>query len=70
MLGLWRKKAIAAGVPAAMLAGALLLVLSDTVARTIIDPRELPVGTITALVGAPAFLFALVRMAARRALWL
>lgn len=57
-------------LPAAMLAGALLLVLSDTVARTIIDPRELPVGTITALVGAPAFLFALVRMAARRALWL
>ncbi|PZN13429.1 MAG: ABC transporter permease [Bacillota bacterium] len=46
-------------VPASTLAGATVLVLCDTVARTIIAPAELPVGVVTALAGAPFFLYLL-----------
>ena len=46
-------------IPAAALAGATFVVLADTVARTIIAPRELPVGAITALIGAPLFIYLL-----------
>ncbi len=46
-------------VPAAALSGALFVVVADTVARTIIAPRELPVGAITALIGAPLFIYLL-----------
>lgn len=42
-------------LPVAALAGALFLLLADTVARTILDPVEVPVGIITALVGGPSF---------------
>lgn len=48
-------------VPGAALAGGTLLVLADTVARTALAPRQLPVGAITALVGVPLFLFLLGR---------
>lgn len=48
-------------VPAAALTGALFVVVADTVARTIIAPRELPVGAITALIGAPLFVYLLKR---------
>lgn len=48
-------------VPAAALCGALFVVIADTVARTIIAPRELPVGAITALIGAPLFIYLLKR---------
>jgi len=41
------------------IAGAIFVVLADTVARTAIAPRELPVGAITALVGAPLFIYLL-----------
>lgn len=41
--------------------GAIALLLADTVARTIALPSELPVGTITALVGAPYFIFLLFK---------
>ena len=47
-------------LPAAALAGAAFLVLSDTLARTLLSPVELPVGIITAFVGAPFFLYLLV----------
>lgn len=43
------------------LAGAAFVVLADTIARTIIAPRELPVGAITALIGAPLFVYLLKR---------
>jgi iron complex transport system permease protein len=43
-------------VPAAALAGAVLLVASDLLARTLVMPTELPVGVVTALLGAPLFL--------------
>jgi iron complex transport system permease protein len=42
-----------------MLAGALLLVVADTLARALAPPAEVPVGIVTALVGAPAFLLLL-----------
>lgn len=48
-------------IPASALAGGLFVVLADTVARTVISPRELPVGAITALLGAPVFIFLLRR---------
>lgn len=43
-------------LPASALAGAILLLLADTIARTVIAPTELPVGIITALIGAPFFI--------------
>ncbi|ODT50871.1 iron chelate uptake ABC transporter family permease subunit [Devosia sp. 63-57] len=48
-------------LPHAMLVGAIFMLWTDTAARTLFDPRELPVGIITALIGAPAFLFVLLR---------
>jgi iron complex transport system permease protein len=47
--------------PAAALAGGTLVAAADLVARTVASPRQLPVGAITALVGAPAFIFLLRR---------
>jgi len=52
-------------VPAAALGGAAFLVLCDTVARTLLEGRELPVGAITAIAGGPLFLFLLRRHHAR-----
>ena len=43
-------------VTASALAGAAFLVLADSVARTIIAPREVPIGVITAILGGPFFL--------------
>jgi iron complex transport system permease protein len=51
-------------LPASALAGGALLVLADTLARTIIAPAQLPVGVLTALAGVPIFLFLLKRSAA------
>lgn len=48
-------------LPLAALAGATFLVWSDTAARTMFDPRELPVGIVTAIIGAPVFVALLVR---------
>jgi iron complex transport system permease protein len=48
-------------LPASMLVGAIFMLWSDTAARSLFDPRELPVGIVTALVGAPAFLVILLR---------
>ena len=48
-------------LPAAALFGGLFLVLSDTLARTVLAPRQLPVGVITALLGVPLFLMLLNR---------
>ncbi len=52
-------------LPLAMGAGALLLLLADTLARTVVIPAELPVGIVTALIGGPAFLL-LLRGVARQ----
>ena len=50
-------------LPAAVLFGASFLVAADTVARVVLAPAELPVGVITALCGAPYFIFLLKRKA-------
>ncbi len=48
-------------LPAAALAGGSLLVLADTLARTVVAPQQLPVGVLTALLGVPVFLYLLSR---------
>jgi iron complex transport system permease protein len=52
-------------IPGAALAGGSLLVIADTVARTVVAPRQLPVGAITAMIGVPLFLFLLGRMVSK-----
>ena len=48
-------------IPAAALGGGTLLVLADTLARTILAPRQLPVGALTAAVGVPLFLILMAK---------
>jgi len=48
-------------IPAAAIAGATFVIMADMLARTLIAPRELPVGAITALIGAPLFVYLLKR---------
>lgn len=48
-------------LPASALCGALFAVAADTLARTLFEPRELPVGVLTALLGVPVFLALLYR---------
>ncbi len=48
-------------LPGSVLLGGSLLMLSDTLARTIIAPQQLPVGVVTALIGVPLYLFILNR---------
>jgi iron complex transport system permease protein len=54
-------------LPCSCLTGALLLLLSDTAARMLISPIEIPVGIITSLFGAPFFVYLLVKK--RRDYW-
>ncbi|MCO5317645.1 MAG: iron ABC transporter permease [Microthrixaceae bacterium] len=56
-------------LPASALAGALVLVVADLVARTAVAPAELPLGVLTALVGSPFFLWQLRRTRARQGGW-
>lgn len=46
-------------IPTSFFVGAIYLTLADTIARTIISPAELPVGAITAIIGAPVFIYLL-----------
>jgi iron complex transport system permease protein len=48
-------------IPASLLVGAMFLVLADTFARVIMQPSELPVGIVTAAIGAPFFVYLLIR---------
>lgn len=48
-------------LPASAGLGALLLVIADTFARSIISPAELPIGIITALIGCPFFIFLILK---------
>lgn len=48
-------------IPASGLVGAILLILADAGARTIFSPVILPVGTVTAFLGVPLFLFLIIR---------
>ena len=52
-------------LPLSALVGAVYLVWADTAARTVLAPRELPVGIVTALIGAPVFAILLARRKAQ-----
>ena len=54
-------------IPVSMLTGGAFLILADLVARSLLSPTEVPVGIITAMAGAPFFLWLLRRQ--KRALW-
>ena len=53
-------------LPASALAGAIFLIWSDTIARTILSPTEIPVGIITAFCGAPFFVYLLQKSKKRK----
>jgi iron complex transport system permease protein len=53
-------------LPASALGGGALLVIADTLARTIMAPRQLPVGALTAAIGVPLFLVLMSRVRAER----
>jgi iron complex transport system permease protein len=55
-------------LPASMLLGAVVLVVSDLICRTIVAPQELPVGIATAVIGAPVFIMILLREKRRQTL--
>jgi iron complex transport system permease protein len=53
-------------LPVSMIGGAAFLVLADLLSRTIEAPAEIPIGVITACIGAPFFLFVLMSRRAQR----
>jgi iron complex transport system permease protein len=54
-------------IPCSVLVGSLLLLSSDTVARMILAPTEIPVGIVTSLLGVPFFIYIL--LSKRRQTW-
>ena len=48
-------------IPGSALLGGTLLVAADTAARTVLAPRQLPVGALTAMIGVPLFLILITR---------
>lgn len=54
---------------ASALAGAALLLVADTLARTLVSPVELPIGVVTALIGAPVFVVLLRKTRAQQGGW-
>ncbi|MBX2901050.1 MAG: iron ABC transporter permease [Cyclobacteriaceae bacterium] len=55
-------------LPASVLGGPVLLLAADMLARTLVAPSELPIGVVTALVGAPFFIFLLQKANQRKEL--
>ncbi|KAB7896120.1 iron chelate uptake ABC transporter family permease subunit [Rouxiella sp. S1S-2] len=53
-------------LPGSALGGACLLLLADTLARTVVAPAEMPVGLLTALLGGPYFLWLILRAGGQR----
>ncbi|WLD91660.1 iron ABC transporter permease [Alkalihalobacillus sp. AL-G] len=53
-------------LPLSILTGSGFLILADLVARTVISPTELPIGVITALIGAPVFGLILIKVRSER----
>jgi iron complex transport system permease protein len=47
--------------PASVISGGIVLLLSDTLARTVLTPREIPVGIITSIIGVPFFIYLLLK---------
>ncbi len=48
-------------IPCSALAGACLLLMADTLARTLVQPAEMPVGLLTSLLGGPYFMWLILR---------
>lgn len=48
-------------IPGSALLGAILLIIADTFARTVVSPAEMPVGIITSIIGGPFFLWLLIK---------
>lgn len=61
LLRMWLGSDHRAVIPGSVLAGAFLLLLADTLARTVVAPAEIPVGLLTSLLGAPWFLWLIFR---------
>ena len=55
-------------LPASAVFGAILLVLADILARTLVSPAEIPIGIITSILGGPFFLWLLIRYRRKLAL--
>lgn len=49
-------------IPVAALSGAVLLSLSDLISRTVVQPGEIPLGIVVSVIGAPYFLYLLIRL--------
>jgi iron complex transport system permease protein len=56
-------------VPLAILLGGSFLLTADIIARAVLSPRELPVGIVTSVVGAPFFLYLLARAKRTLRVW-
>lgn len=52
-------------IPLSMIIGALLLLIADMIARTVVAPLDMPVGIVTALLGSPFFIWLLVKQKGR-----
>ncbi len=61
LMRMWLGADHRAAIPGSVLAGALLLLIADTIARTLVAPAEMPVGLLTSLLGAPWFLWLIFR---------
>ncbi|WP_417314229.1 FecCD family ABC transporter permease [Enterobacter sp.] len=61
LMRMWLGADHRAVVPGSVLAGAALLLVADTVARTLVAPAEMPVGLLTSILGAPWFLWLIFR---------
>lgn len=61
LMRMWLGADHRAAIPGSILAGASLLLVADTAARTLVAPAEMPVGLLTSLLGAPWFLWLIFR---------
>lgn len=61
LLRMWLGADHRAVIPGSVLVGAILLLIADTLARTLVAPAEMPVGLLTSLLGAPWFLWLIFR---------
>lgn len=61
LMRMWLGSDHRAVIPGSVLAGACLLLIADTLARTAVSPAEMPVGLLTSILGAPWFLWLILR---------
>lgn len=61
LMRMWLGSDHRAVIPGSVLAGACLLLIADTLARTAVSPAEMPVGLLTSILGAPWFLWLIFR---------